>query len=234
MPITDPFLANDKYRGKLRATWIFDPADSDILVDAVPNNVPTLVTVGYGTQWETLFSVTNKSGDNASNYALTGVERVKGASVNLPEGLSVNSLNHEEFFNQYGEQIAEVLEIAESAEAVADVVNSTWITLTDSSTIDLNLNSGANRKFRVTLAGSRTLTVSNPLLGQVFTLRALQDNSGNRDLTWFAGISWEGGQAPSQPKEANKADVYVFIVTSVGDNPTFDGFVVGNSMAVPA
>lgn len=110
--------ANDKYRGSLRSTWVYDPADGSLLVDAVPDNVPTLVTVGWGTEYETVFSVTGKSGSTSVDYALTGVVRLRGYEGNLAENLAVNCLNHEEFFNQYSEFVNdEYLQMAEQGSA---------------------------------------------------------------------------------------------------------------------
>ena len=84
-PLTNVAKANDRYRTQLRSTWVADPADGSLLVSAVPTNVPTIVVVGWKTDIETVFSVTGKSGDSSSNYALTGVTRLKGANTNLPE-----------------------------------------------------------------------------------------------------------------------------------------------------
>lgn len=112
-------LANDKYRAKLRATYIASPADSSLQVDAIPTNLPTLVTVGWNTQYETLFRVTGTSGSNSSDYALTGLTVIKGFGVdgNLPENLSLNCLNNEEYFNQYSDEINDI------ADDVQDVVD---------------------------------------------------------------------------------------------------------------
>jgi hypothetical protein len=115
----------------------------------------------------------------------------------------------------------------------ADGTLSTWVNLTDGATINLDLALGANRKFRVTIAGNRILTFSNPLLGQVFTLRATQDENGNRALTFPSGITWAGGEVPDQPKVANTTDSYIFICTNT-ETPAYDGYVLGNEMAVPA
>lgn len=108
-------LANDKYRATLRSTFV-DGVDTTLNVTAIPSNLPTLVTVGWNTQYETVFQVTGTSGTNSSNYALTGLTKIKGYSGNLPENLAVNCLNHEEFFNQF-----------------ANVVNDSYIRLDDRS-----------------------------------------------------------------------------------------------------
>lgn len=112
------YKANDKYRAQLRSTWISSPADTSLLVTAVPDNVPTIVTVGWNTSLETVFLVTGKSGDSPANYALTGVTRLRGANVNLPENTAVNCLNNEEFFNQYSDFVNdEYLQMAEQGSA---------------------------------------------------------------------------------------------------------------------
>jgi len=97
------YFANDKYRAKLRASFTADPPDGSLLVTAVPNNVPTIVTVGWNSDLETVISVQGKSGHDATTYALTGVKVLRGYGLtnNLDAELPVNCLNNEEFFNQY-------------------------------------------------------------------------------------------------------------------------------------
>ena len=222
-----PALANDKYRATLRSTFI-DGVDTTLAVTAIPANLPTLVTVGWNTQYETVFRVEGTSGTNSSNYALTGVTKIKGYSGNIPENSAVNCLNHEEYFNQWGEQIAAVQVIAEDAADIADVVNSTWVDSADGTTITFDLGTGDNRKFRVTLGGNRTLAVSNPRLGQVFMLRLKNDGTA-RTPVWFSTITWVGIEDDPDMADLvaiNKVGVFVFICTD--DSPaTFDGFFLG-------
>lgn len=97
-------LANDKYRATLRSTFV-DGVDTVLNVTAIPSNLPTIVTVGWNTQYETVFAITGTSGTNSSNYALTGITKIKGYTGNLPENLAVNCLNHEEFFNQFAQVV---------------------------------------------------------------------------------------------------------------------------------
>lgn len=121
-----PALANDKYRATLRSTFV-DGVDTTLAVTAIPANLPTIVTVGWNTQYETKFRVEGTSGTNSSNYALTGIEKIAGFEGNIPENSAVNCLNNEDFFNQYGvlieaaqEDAAEALAAAEEVEAVTD------------------------------------------------------------------------------------------------------------------
>ena len=165
--MADPvYLANDKYRATLRSTWIADPADATILVDAIPTNVPTIIVVGWKTIYETVFGVTATSGSNSSDYALTGVTRLKGVNINLPEGTAVNCLNNEEYFNQWGTIVAGVQEdmvdaMAAATGAVADVasletgVSQTLVPVTDGANPVIGAALGNN--FRMAAAGNREL-----------------------------------------------------------------------------
>jgi hypothetical protein len=179
-----PSLANDKYRATLRSTWIASPPDSSILVDAIPANLPTLITLGWDTQYETVFRVEATSGDNSSNYALTGVTRVKGANTNIPEGTSANCLNHEEFFNQWGEQ----LQIAQvTVEEASDLINNLIVSssITSSATPTPTGNGTFNRFYITALGAAAELqppsgTLSN---GNSLIIR-IKDNGTARALTY--------------------------------------------------
>lgn len=105
MPALVAALANDKFRATLRTTYIASPADTTLSVTAIPTNLPTIVTVGWNTIYETVFRITGTSGTNSSNYALTGVTKIKGYSGNLAQNLAVNCLNNEDYFNQYKDVI---------------------------------------------------------------------------------------------------------------------------------
>ena len=94
--------------------------------------------------------------------------------------------------------------------------------LVDGATVAINLK--LSNIHMVVLAGNRILTLSNPVIGQCFIIRLKQDAVGSRTITWFAGISWAGGTAPTLTITANKADSLGFVCTGSG---TYDGFVVG-------
>lgn len=98
-------------------------------------------------------------------------------------------------------------------------------TATDQATVTFDLSAGNVHK--VTLAGNRTLALSNEKVGQVFFLRLIQDGTGNRTVTWFSTIKWAGGTAPVLTTTASKEDVIGFIVTSAGN---YLGFIVGQSL----
>lgn len=200
----DPALANDKYSAQLRSTWISDPAGGELEVTAIPTNIPTIITVGWKTQYETVFRVEGVSGDNSSNYALTGVTRIKGANENLPEGLALNCLNHEEYFNQYGEMIAEVQEDVEAVvEDTGDLLDAL-----DASGPKI-VPSKKTQKLVVSQTSTGTIT-PNSTLTDLFAITALavtgafqapsgtaddgdsmvfriKDNGTARALTWATG-----------------------------------------------
>lgn len=79
----------------------------------------------------------------------------------------------------------------------------------------------------VTLAGSRTLAVSNGAIGKVFVIRLVQDGTGSRTVTWFSTVNWAGGTAPTLTTTASKADTFLLIQTAAS---TYDGYVVGQNV----
>lgn len=66
-----------------------------------------------------------------------------------------------------------------------------------------------------TLTGSPTLsTPSNPVNGQVYRLRLIQDATGSRTVTWWAGIIWAGGSAPTLTTTASKQDIITLLYSN--------------------
>jgi len=76
-------------------------------------------------------------------------------------------------------------------------------------------------------AGNFTIAVSNETVGQYFIIEILQDGVGSRTVTWFAGISWAGGAAPTLTVTASKKDTFGFPVTGAD---TYDGYIVGQDV----
>jgi hypothetical protein len=101
----------------------------------------------------------------------------------------------------------------------------TMITATDGATVTFDLATGNIQT--VTLAGNRTLALSNPSTGQCFVLRLVQDGTGSRTVTWFSTIKWPGAVTPTLTTTAAKTDVFGFICT--GSN-TYDGYVIGQNL----
>jgi hypothetical protein len=95
----------------------------------------------------------------------------------------------------------------------------------DSDGATVTFNCATSNIHSVTLGGNRTLALSNDKAGQCILLRLKQDGTGSRTVTWFSGISWAGGSAPTLTTTANKADMIGILVTTAGS--AYDGFVVG-------
>lgn len=92
-------------------------------------------------------------------------------------------------------------------------------------TLDLSLS---NVNHITMPAGNITVAISNGKLGQLFMVRILQDATGSRTVTWFSGIKWAGGVAPTLTTTASKADTFGFEITTAGS--AYDGFVIGQNI----
>lgn len=88
--------------------------------------------------------------------------------------------------------------------------NLTVQTLTDGSTITWDVSQGVNAQ--VTLGGTgRTLSISNAVAGQTYTIRVIQDGTGSRTITtWPTNTKWPGGIGPALSTGAGKYDIVVF------------------------
>lgn len=100
-----------------------------------------------------------------------------------------------------------------------------WNTATDGATVTFDLS--IYKKHRVTLGGNRTLALSNVSSGDTFIIALEQDAIGGRTVTWFSGIRWSNGVAPTLATGANKADVFGFIQEASG---SYFGFTVGDNL----
>lgn len=98
----------------------------------------------------------------------------------------------------------------------------------DSDGATITFDMSANNIHSVTLAGNRTLAVTNVSVGQAFVLRLVQDATGNRVVTWFSTIHWAGGSAPTLAATGNHWDDIGFICTSSG---VFDGLILGANLS---
>lgn len=98
---------------------------------------------------------------------------------------------------------------------------------TDSDGATVTFDMAASNIHTVVLGGNRTLAVSNTSTGQSFIIRLVQDGTGTRTVTWFAGISWAAATAPTLTTTLNKTDVFGFICTGAN---TYDGFIVDKNL----
>jgi len=97
-------------------------------------------------------------------------------------------------------------------------------TETDGATVTFDLSDKTKGNIRsVTLGGNRTLAVSNATIGQVFIIKLIQ-GTGGQTVTWFSGIKWGGGSAPTLTTTATKTDSFGFICT---DTNVYEGYILG-------
>ncbi len=84
-------------------------------------------------------------------------------------------------------------------------------------------NLTTNDWYTLTLDHTATTTIvlDSPTIGQQFTLRLVQDGTGGCLVTWFGGITWAGGSAPTLSTAPGAVDVATFKCT---DTDTYDGF----------
>lgn len=59
----------------------------------------------------------------------------------------------------------------------------------------------------LTLNASTTLTLSNPITGLFYFIKAVQDANGSRTITWPGTVKWSGGSAPILTTTASKTDI---------------------------
>ncbi len=99
---------------------------------------------------------------------------------------------------------------------------------TDGATITFDLSDITKGKFRqATLQGNRTLAISNPPAAdsQGFAIILLQDGTGSRTVTWWAGIKWVNATAPTLTTTANRYDIFAFLY----DGTNYYGSIVGQN-----
>lgn len=128
---TPIYLANDKFYAEL--TQEYTPGDTNLYMDIVPDNVPTILVAAKGTTNETIFTCTNKTANS-----VTGVARLKGANVELLAQTPITCLNNAEFINQYRSYLGIAWKgeyVAETAYVIQDGVTyngSSYICIADS------------------------------------------------------------------------------------------------------
>jgi len=113
----------------------------------------------------------------------------------------------------------------------ANVVYGSFITdTTTASATTMNLGVGGSNKHTITLSDTTTsIYVSNATVGQAFLIRAVQDATGSRLISWFPGstVRWPSASTPTLTTTANKADIFSFITIAAS---SYDGFIVGQNL----
>jgi len=101
-------------------------------------------------------------------------------------------------------------------------------TYTPAASATATLNLALGNEHRITMpAGNITIAISNETDGQKFIIDIKQDSVGSRTVTWFAGISWADGSAPTLTTTALKTDTFGF---KVQGTDLYFGYVVGQNI----
>jgi hypothetical protein len=88
--------------------------------------------------------------------------------------------------------------------------------------------SAADRHQRTLDGTNGALTVTGGFVDQIIMLTLIQDGTGGRAVTWFAGIAWitPTGAAPPLATAAGKINVFTFICYATG---AYYGFLSGQN-----
>ena len=81
-----------------------------------------------------------------------------------------------------------------------------FVTLVDDTTITVNCKE--SNRFRVTLGGNRSLSLTDPTDGQTIEIWFKQDAGGNRTITWPVNVRFAVGSSPTLSSSAGAVDVY--------------------------
>lgn len=91
-----------------------------------------------------------------------------------------------------------------------------------------NIDCATGDAFSKTVSANTTFTVSNvPASGTLYAFTLDLTNGGAYTVTWWSGVKWAGGTAPTLT--ASGRDRLVFTTTDGGT--TWDGFLIGKGMA---
>ena len=98
---------------------------------------------------------------------------------------------------------------------------------TDSDGATVTFNMSASNVHTVTLAGDRTLAVSNVSTGQAFVIILTQDGPGSRTVTWFGSILWPDGTVPTLTTTGGDKDAFGFIY----DGTNYIAAIIGQAIS---
>jgi len=179
---------------------------------------------------------------NATSLILPGAANITTAAGDTAVFRSLGSGNWKcvDYARASGSALVSSATFATQAEARAGSVSTKsiapdvlWtmqqaVSQTDGATITWDLSAGVNAK--VTIAGNRTLAVTNPKEGATYSLSVGQDGTGSRTMTWPSSFDWGTTGAPTLTTTANKRDRVTFICTDAS-TPKFDAFLSGKGFS---
>lgn len=89
-------------------------------------------------------------------------------------------------------------------------------------------NLATYNRWTLTLDNTQTVTLalSGASVGQQFTIALEQDSTGSCLVTWFSGIKWAGGSAPTLTTTASKGDLFTFLCVGTG---SYWGMIAGQN-----
>lgn len=135
-------------------------------------------TQGNGSHFAGIQTTCNAAGINSEAWIDDSPTNVLGATVTVGGGSNKVKL----FCNG-------TVQVVSAASSPSMITAPTHVTLTDAATVLFNLGSSASGWGFVTLAGNRTLSVTNQISGAGYILNIKQDGTGSRTLTLGTGGS---------------------------------------------
>lgn len=155
-----------------------------------------------------------------ANDALEKIEAKVGAT-----GSAVTTTHDYKLSGVTGTDIAASLAGAETFTNKRIVQTITSLSPVGGATQNLDLTLG--NVFKVTMpAGTLTLTVSNEIVGQYFSVEIVNATSQGA-LTWFSTLKWIDNVTPTLTGTNAKKDTFAFRVTAA-DN--YDGYIAGQNL----
>jgi hypothetical protein len=149
--------------------------------------------------------VSNNSGILIPRLTTTQRDSISGGD--LHNGLLIfnSSSNNFQYYNG-----SIWMSLADSSTGSSGGPNLSVQNLADGSTITWDATNGINGV--VTLAGTgRTLSITNPVAGQTYTIRIIQDGTGGRTIsTWPTNSKWPNGIPPTLSSMPGRYDLVVF------------------------
>ena len=206
------WLANDKFNGVLSSGYTV--GQTTLSASAVPDNVPTIIVAGKGTDNETVFSATGKTINS-----LTGVTRLRGANVDLDAQTPITCLNNEEFVNQYATALFSGEGLADFIYGVDGGSDDTYVISLTVAPTDYASLTGVPIVFKANTANTGTATLNINSLGAK-TIKKLNDQdlaTGDIEAGQIVQVVYDGTNFQMQSQIAQGATGALKSATTIVD-----------------